>query len=356
MYVCEFLFAGNLGKFATALNLNSGHLYMSLYASSRVTANMLAQIVARTNVRAEWLLTGAGPMFVTDANRVETSFVLPTELQSVFPVFDEAVTGTPVKKKKTKAARRVFPNNSIGAARAIHRCRMSGQPVVFFLGADALAKPKVQYAAHTIFDRGYCTSVAMTSGCVPHEFTAEFDASFAVRSAALHGVGLGEGLSRWVETEKKVTSFFAHPDSFKKPITVHAELGESVLHFRPALRGAEMGAAWGAAAYVDHLVFAEQVRQFSENRGGVFLLLGEPTRGLKLLLTAVEAIRAAVTEKQLVDFTVIQIGGNCKDIQDVVKSQGGQFYAIQGTYAAAVTKLLRACDDVYDGNIPHDTK
>lgn len=317
---------------------------------------MLAQIVARTNVRAEWLLTGAGPMLVTDENRVDPSFELPPIIQSVFPVFNAAVVSAPVKYKKQKTGRSVFANNSIGAAQAIHQCRMTGKPACFFLGADALRHRRVRVAAHTLFARNYFTGVAMTSGCVPYEFQAEFDPSFAVRAAATNGVGIGEGLSRWTAGSKSKTSLFGHELSAQLPITVHAELGEAVSHFRPGLRGAELGAAWGAAAYVDHLIFTEQIRQFGAARGGVFVLLGEPERGLKLLFSAAQAVREAVTSDNLTAFTVIQVGTTTKSTKEEVKRHGGHFYSIPGTYAAAATKLLRACDDVYDGNIPHDTK
>lgn len=317
---------------------------------------MLAQIVACTPVRAEWLLTGAGPMLVTDENRVDPDFQLPAVIQSVFPVFDAAVISTPTKQKKYRRGRSVFANNSIGAAQAIHHCRVTGRPACFFLGADAMQRRPVRRAARTLFARNYFTSVSLTSGCVPYEFAAEFDPSFAVRAAAVNGVGLGEGLCRWTTGSKSATSLFGHALSAKLPITVHTELGEIASHAKPGLRGAELGAAWGAAAYVDHLVFTEQIRHFGAARGGVFTMLGEPARGLKLLFAAIQAIRDTVAADALTEFSVIQVGGDSKNTREEVKRHGGQFYSIQGTYAAAATKLLRACDDVYDGNISHDIK
>ena len=317
---------------------------------------MLAQIVACTNVRAEWLLTGAGPMLVTDENRVDPAFELPLTTQSVFPVFDAAVVSAPVKYKKHRPGRGVFANNSIGAAQAIHYCRITGRPACFFLGADALQYKRVQAISQTLFARNYFTGVAMTAGCIPHEFQPPFDPSFAVRAAATNGVGLGEALNRWTTGSKSETSLFGHPLSTKIPITVHTELGEAALHARPGLRGAELGAAWGAAAYVDQLIFTEQVRQFGAARGGIFVLLGEAARGLKLFFAAAQAAREAVSADDLTEFSVIQVGGEFKITKEEVKRHGGHFYSIPGTYAAAATKLLRACDDVYDGNIPHDTK
>lgn len=336
--------------------MNYRHLYKALYVSSRITANMLAQIVDRTSVRAEWLLTGAGPMLVTAENRVDPGFELSPVIQSVFPVFDAAVVSAPVKHKKTRNRRSNFGNNAIGAAQLIHHCRITGKPACFFLGADALQYSRVRTTAHTLFSRGYFTSVALTAGCIPYEFPHEFDPSFAVRTAAVNGVGLGEGLSRWTTGSKSDTSLFGHALSTKIPITVHAELGETASHAKPGLRGAELGAAWGAASYVDHLIFTEQIRQFGAARGGVLVLLGEAARGLKLLFAAAQAVRDAVSTDGLTEFSVIQVGADSKTTKEEVKRHGGQFYFIRGTYAAAATKLLRACDDVYDGKIPHDTK
>lgn len=295
-------------------------------------------------------------MLVTDENRVDPGLELPTVVQSVFPVFDAAVVSAPLKHKKPRPGRGVFANNSIGAAQAIHHCRMTGKPACFFLGADAFQGSRVRAIAHTLFARNYFTGVAMTAGCVPYEFSPEFDTSFALRAAAVNGVGTGEALCRWTTGSKRETSFFGHALSAKIPITVHTELGETAGHARPGLRGAELGAALGAAAYVDHLIFTEQIRQFGAARGGVFVLLGEAARGLKLLFAAAQAVREAVSVDTLTEFSVVQVGAESKTTKEEVKRHGGHFYSIPGTYAAAATKLLRACDDVYDGNISHDTK
>lgn len=352
-YVCDFLFAGNLSRFSTALGVNYGHLRKALYDRGQVTSKMLAQIVSRTHVRAEWLLTGSGPMMVDVENRVESGFQLPFTLQSVFPVFDAGLLpGTPIAKKKARRPRKRSSDSVLDAAQEIHACRVFGRPVCFFLGADAFAEKRPRLVAQEFVRGTYATSVAVTGGCLPYELAADFDVNFAARSAALHGIGLGEALCRWGDLRKR--GVFARVCNSHVPITVHAELGEVAFHLQPTLRGAEMGAAWGAAAYVDHLVFAEQLREFSAHRGGVCVILGEPARWLRLIDATLTALSAAISDNSFGDFAVIQLGESAHDTQEKVKSHGGHFYHMKGTYGAAAQKLLRACVDVFDGKITHD--
>lgn len=355
-YVCDFLFDSNLARFADALWLNYTHVYLALYVSSRITPSMLAQIVSRTNVRAEWLLTGAGPMLL-DGEDQDVAFRVDGTVNSFFPVFDtQTLPGVPGKPTKPKKARRGFPKTVVGAAQALHSCRVTGKPVCFFLGADAAAHRKAREMSYEFFDKGYVTSMAVSSGCLPFELTKHCDMNFIARSAALNGVGLGEALMRWTASDKKPNSLFHRVFEPARPLTVHTELGETWAHLKSAVRGAEVGAAWGAASYVDCLVFAAHVKLFADRAGGLFVIHGEPTRGARLFLSTITALRAAKLSTPLEHFAVLQIGAAADEIQEQVKSHGGQFYHTPGTYTAAIKDFLHACNAVYDGTISHDNK
>lgn len=315
---------------------------------------MAAQIVSRIGVRAEWLLTGAGPV-MQDEPTPELAALLAPTIRSVFPVFTATSIPGPGQSDRVYAKpKRIFSNNSTGAARVMQGCRIAGKPVCFFLGADALSQHKARADICKILDRKFLTELAFTASAATRELDAPIALNTVVRMAAMNGVGLGEAFSRWAVDSKKNESLFAKALGLKLPITVHAEFGELPAHLEPDIRGTELGAAWGAAAYVDHLVFAEQVRAASGIFAGTFVIVGEPERWCRLLLATVRAVRSAVANEYLNTFHVIQVGSTPHDIQEQVNSHGGHFYHIKGKYTTAVNKLLRACDDVYDGNIPHD--
>lgn len=348
MHVKDAFYSGSVSKFATALNVNLGHLHKALY-DRPPTASMIAQVVARTNIRAEWLLTGAGPMLVTDENRVEPSFELPPALSSVFPLFDTAQATVVDNTMVPSPPRTKTSTSASAAARVVHACRSTGRPACFFLGAEAAARAKAKHLVHELFQRGYCTSFALTGGVLRYELPRKkLDVNFVARAAAINGVGLGEGLSRWTSKVKKNRGLFTAALGTKIPITVHAEIGEHMAHLTPSFRGAELGAIWGAALYTDYLVFTAQVSQFVD-AGGVFIVFGEPDRGARLFMAALQAARAAKAESKAPQFAVINIGPTTEKLQHFVRRRGGHFYHIKGTYTAAMSKFLHACDAAYEG-------
>lgn len=350
IHIKDTFYSGNLSKFATALNVNYRHLQGALYDRGKLTPGILAQIVARTNIRAEWLLTGAGPMLLTEDNRDEPAFELPVALNSVFPVFNTlSVPNTPHKAARP-AVRTKTSNNAVTAARVVYACRSTGRPVCFFLGATVSARPnKMRRLVHELFQCGYCTSFSLTGGALQYELPRKkFDINFVARAAAISGVGLGEAISRWTSKIKKNRGLFTAALGTKIPITVHAEIGEHAGHLKPGLRGAELGAVWGAALYADYLVFVEHVRQFVA-AGGTFIVCGEPDRGVRLFMSTLQTVCAASASNELAQFAIINIGPTTGKLQRFVRRRGGHFYHIKGTYSAAMSKFLHACADVYEG-------
>lgn len=352
-YVCEFFFGGNLAGFASALNLQYRHIYFALRVKSRITPSMLAQIVDKLKVRAEWLLTGVGAMLAGDDAGTQMPFMPAAGVQSVFPLFDTRLLANtkPAVIPERKKAKRAFQNNAAGAARALYICRTTGKVACFFLGADASAAPRVRETVRQLLTQKYFTGVAMTAGSVAQELGSEFDWNTAARAAAAAGIGLGESLGR---TDSAPDTVFSEAVNLKCPITVHAEIGELPEHLVPTY-GTELGTALGAATYVDYLVFVAQLNMFGPQAGGLFIVCGEAERGVRLFLATLAGLRATSPSPPQ-DFAVIQLGGNAEETQEQVKRYGGQFYFVKGSYAAALKAFTRACAGVYEGKILNDNK
>jgi hypothetical protein len=269
-YVCEFLFGGSVYKLSRVLNLNYGHLWKVLFANSRVTVNMLAHVVSCTNVRAEWLLCGVGPMFLKQANPEEAEFKLADSVNSSFTVFDSLsvkndAKGWVVKKPDSVSLDRptVLPPEAVTAARAIHQARVAGKPVSVFLGSDAAQAGCLEFVKEFVA-KDYVTHVGLTGSVVSYDLGPPtkpplFDPNYVARLAALQGLGYGEALGKWACDNKLAPDSLLHGMlNLKRPVTVHVEIGELAEHLLPAIHGAECGASLGAATYVDLLIFAEQ--------------------------------------------------------------------------------------------------
>lgn len=333
--MCETLFSGSATAFSAALRLNHRHVYHMLFYSARITVSMLSQIVACTNVRAEWLLTGTGPMFVDAANQVEQAFTIAPYIRSSFTTFETGpvLLAKPACINLDSTKHRIAGTDVAHAARAIHDCRVTGKPVCFFLGADAFSVPGVFAHVHEFLTRGYVTSLAMTAGCVPADLhitrrPMKLNLNYVARLAAIQGIGMAEALGRALPAiDNKKPCLLASLLNSKTPATVHVELGELAAHLQPGISGAATGAAIGAAAYVDLLVFAEQVRLVGE-AGGMFVVLGETDRGIRLIKETITAVQASFAEKPFAAFHI---------------------FTVAPPYFESSGELLKRCQAVFDG-------
>jgi hypothetical protein len=341
-YVADVLFGGNLKQLAAATNVNYRHLYLCVKFKKTITVRMLAQIAAHTNVQAEWLLLGIGPM-VLGPEQLPASLPItfPATLASSFPVFD-TLTVPAVAKPCKRRANKVPSNDAHTAGTAIYRARLAGKPACFFLGVDGVAACGTKVVRDFMLT-DHVTSLAVTLSAVTAA-APDVDLTAVAKFAAAHGIGYGEAIGRWADDYLMHTCFYA-----RKPLTVQAEIGEIAAHTAPSAHGAELGAAVGAAAYVDLLVMAEQLRQACLPPGGVLVVLGEPHRALRLLHKAVRTLQSCMPDNAA-GGTVVVLGAqqHSKELLASVPS-GWQTVFIDGTYSDAFCKLVSACDAAYIG-------
>lgn len=344
--------------FARALSLDPSHLSQVLAGRFRVTPALLAQVLSRTHVSANWLMWGNGAMMRAAASDDPSALTLPKQLNSSFTLFDTLRATTPPCDAMPPVAADVscaISNEHVAVARAIYTARGADQPVLLFISAPAI-NSGAGIAAIELLRKKYVTAVATTgAGLVADIRMAEtgltHDLNYVARMAANQGLGYGEAVGRWAYSPSAATerSLLRAAYSMGVPATIHVELGEMAGHIYPDGPGAEIGAAFGAATYVDLLVFAEQIRQLCQTQNGVVLFIGDAMRGLQLFIQA----RCALSDKErAVDFHAVLIDRHVQpDFAPYVNSHNGTAHNLSGTFKSNVMTLLNACDGVFSGQI-----
>lgn len=367
-YLCEFLFSGDVSAFAFAIDQDVGVLRQVLYKNRTVSVRLAAQVIRQLNVRPEWLLNGLGPVLLSDTPLAESAgFHFPPACSSSFLLFDPTLAThglAPTMKKMTSSAVSAelsgpqAPHFSL--AIAVHAARSNNAPVLACLSEAAVQAG----AANAICDmvrKKYVTSVALTgAGAVADVAqsrpTAQPDMNLIAKLGAAQGIGYGEAIARWgfspdARREKSVihTAYTA-----AAPVTAHTEVGELAEHLYAAGRGAELGAAVGAASYVDLLVFTEQVRRILAD-GGVVIIVGSATRFFRLLSQAARA--AETTMRETTNFCVGVVDRFfSEDEFTSIAQYGGVGCLFSGSFNGNALNILHACDAVYSGNIPNEFK
>jgi len=344
--------------FARAIELEPTHLGKVFKRQYSVTVQLLAQILSHTQVCSDWLLWGRGPMLRGGEIENPGALVLPRQLNSSFPLFDTLRAATPPCDAMPPVAADVscVPDSAhISAAHAIHSARSHEQPVLLFISAPAVSAG-AGIAAVELLRKKYVTAVSTTgAGLVADIKISErgltHDLNYVARLAANQGLGYGEAVGRWGYSSRaeKQRSLLHSAYSLGVPTTIHVELGEMAGHIYPDGPGAEIGAAFGAATYVDLLIFAEQVRQLCATQNGVVLLIGDAMRGLQLFLQVRNALPAT---ERAANFHAVLIDSHVQtNVADYVNSHNGTTHNILGTFKANVITLLNACDGVFSGQI-----
>lgn len=370
-YIVDYCYGGNKSRFARAIGVDPKVLDYAAKVKSPVNVRLLIHIVMYGPIRAEWLLCGAGPMLVGQSaapKEIPGLLELPTALKTRYPFFDTLTVGVPPAFVTVPEAIAELPDESamsaehIAAAQAIHTARVADKPVVCFLGAQALAAG-AGIVAGAFLTHQYVTGIATTGQGLVRDIRAAHitsppDLNYIARLAANNGIGYGEAIGRWGfdKRDEKHRSIVNAAYRIGVPVTAHIELGEIDQHASTTVRGAELGAAIGAASYTDFLILTEQIRALlSGPVGGVFVVAGEAERGLNLFFRAYAAVKAAgITPTE---FTVIIMGNTHQPhFQEQVRSHGGHYYTLQGNYRANVCHLLEACTAVYSGKIPNDLR
>lgn len=356
--MCARLFDNNVPAFARAIGLESTHLGKVFKRQYGVSAQLLAQVLSHTQVSPDWLLWGKGLMMRGPENESPSALVLPHRLNSSFPVFDTLRAATPPCDAMPPVITDVpcvIKEAHVNAASVIHTARIEDRPVMLFISAAAI-QAGAGITAIELLRKKYVTSVATTgAGLVADIHLAErgltHDLNYVARLAANQGLGYGEAAGRWAYSPRATTkrSLLHSAYTLGVPATVHVELGEMAGHIYPDGPGAEIGAAFGAATYVDFLVFAEQVRQVCQTQSGVVLFIGDAMRGLQLFLQA----RCALSDSERApNFHAVFIDSHVQpSFASYVDSHNGTAHNILGTFKSNVMTLLNACDGVFSGQI-----
>lgn len=357
-YICATLFDNNVPAFARAIALDPSHLSKVLAGRLRITAVFLAQILSHTHVNADWLMWGNGPMLRSPEVDRPGALVLPQRINSSFPVFDTLRAATPpcdlMPHTPLPSTPTVITADHVAAASLIYTARSADQPVMLFISAPAI-HAGAGINAIEMLHKKYITSVATTgAGLVADIHSVErgltHDLNYVARLAANQGIGYGEAAGRWAYSPRanKERSLLHSAYSLGVPATVHVELGEMAGHIYPDGPGAEIGAAFGAATYVDLLVFAEQARQLCQTPAGVLIIVGDAMRGLHLFLQARRALPHTECEK----FHAVLIDSHVPPtFKSYVEENQGTPHKILGTFKSNVMTLLNACDGVFSGQI-----
>jgi hypothetical protein len=363
VYACNLLFNGDAHEFAAAVGVCYRHFYRVLYGHSRLSVSMAAQIVTKTGIRAEWLLSGAGDICSPAA--AGEHLVLPPRMQSSFRLFDAAAhnPGTeffPAELISFADAPVSNLQSYEAAGISIYAAHSNQKPVGFFLGSEIFAAP----AAHIVapfFDARYADFLVLTLAAAAHDIQAThpeqpIDINSVARFAAARGIGYGEalglvGLNRGGDRSK---SLLATVLDKSLPAVVAVEIGELGRHTSTPVRGAETGAAIGAAAYTDLFVYTEQLRNFFGNPGGVMIVAGDCVRGVRLFLARLESLK--LVEPAQSGFTFVLFSKPDDTLQTEIQLRGGHVIFLDPPTITTISQLFQTCNDVYAGKINHERR
>ncbi|MFH1755646.1 MAG: hypothetical protein ABIA59_08065 [Candidatus Latescibacterota bacterium] len=171
------------------------------------------------------------------------------------------------------ALQAIFPSGLAGVSfkrfvKAIQRARDEQKEILWLIGAHVI-KCGLSLYVNSLIDKGYITALATTGAATIHdlelaffgetsedvarelplgrfgmsgETSAHYNAACAL--AGEEGLGLGEGIGRYIEAEKAPNdSFSVFAQAYRKsvPATVHVAFGTDIVHQHPAFPAALVG-------------------------------------------------------------------------------------------------------------------
>lgn len=359
-YLCDILFAGDYHEMALAIGMCYRHLYRILYGHSRLSIRLAGQLVSRLGVRAEWLLCGSGPVFPWPEQSEHFQYM--PRVDSCYYTADShaIVPGTyflpPVQPDTVQALTFADETNIGHAARCLFQARAQQKPVWFFLDAPAFTETTAA-TWRLFFERRYATllTVTLAGACADLAYADEMprpDINTLALTAATHGAGYGETIGRFGfrSDSARKRSVIASVFDMGFPAFVAAEIGEIPNHTNPTMREPELGAAVGAASYVDLLAFSAHVPQFFGDPGGVVVACGNPIRAVDLFISRLPPLRHAYPEQAGVVFILFQPEDSADlTLQETIHQNGGHVIYLPKPTATSIYALLQTCDDVYAG-------
>lgn len=359
-YLLELLFYGDELTAALVLNITPERLRRLLYRRQTIVpAGLVALFVSRLGVRPEWLLFGVGEIFARDPTvDPSAALTLPFALRSRFPLLAPEFGFEPAGLEFCgppgwRAAGEFCDEDAaayISAASAIYSAHAAHKPFGFFLGCDARSQ-NILPTVRELFRAHNCQFLVTTLSAARRDVAAIHSGEGAslLRVAQLSanaGLGYGEGFGRWLfGFEDADTSLLVDLYARQIPAAVLVEFGEAFEHASVPVRGAEVGAATGAAAHVDFLMAAAWFKKFFAATEGVLCVAGEEERGLRFIYK-----QYAMFCRTRVPFTVIVFSQPNRRHEALVAGCGGRVIFLPHDYGPAFTRLLEACANVYAGH------
>lgn len=370
--VCQHLFAGDVSRFAKQFNLRLKRARQIFDGDTTVTVKVVAEILTNSSVRADWLLWGNGSMldYGDTSDPKPGTLVLPDKIHSAFPVFNtmhshpaakefEVAQFIPLTMPRKKNDGVVKKYTEVAAA--IHRCCSHDRPVLFFIGPDAISAG-AGLLVGTMLQKKYVKAVATTGLGLAEDFASAsntVDLNRIAQLAAQQGIGYGEAVGRWgfdPKRSQRERSLLYTAHSLGVPATVHIEIGELPSHLHPAARGAELGAAVGAATYADFLIFTELVNTMRARGGGLVIATGDVIRRSSGLLR--QAANAGTGDASVPDVTFVSIDSRAQQYSDNecedLRLLSDKKHILPGLYRGTVYNLINACDAIFSGKTFYD--
>lgn len=369
-YLCDFVFHGDKHSMALAVGICYRQLARFISGHTRLTIPVACQIVDRLGVRAEWLLTGAGAIF--PASTSDANFAYLSRLQTTYRTFNtlDAIAAYPsacdISDKTPSATLSQLPIASlsdsetfVAVASAMFSARIYQRPVCFFLDADFLSRDVID-TWHSFFREAHANMLVMTqagmfvdAAYVP--VTRPIDVNTFAVMAAQAGAGYAETFcANAARDELNVVrhkSLLLRAADLNCPVFIAAELGEIAAHTNPALRTPELGAAIGAAAYVDMLGFTDQLPRFFGAHGGVFLSAANIIRSGRWLLSRLASLPSSAPR----EFTFVcfadkdQLDASACDVLQRLLHQGIVVHILPQFNAQTFSHLFSSCQITYMG-------
>ena len=248
-----------------------------------------------------------------------------------------------------KSASATAELTAVGAA--VRQARANKRPVIVLIGGHPIKLGLCRFLIDLI-ERGWITHLATNGAGIIHDFelalaggTSEDVAKWiklgqfglwqetsllneAIKEAAAHDEGLGEGVGRYIEEHhfpQRELSIAAACWRTGVPLTSHVTIGGDIVHAMPNCEGI----ALGKTSYTDFLIFAHSIAQLE---GGVFLNIGSAVTGPEVYLKALSMARnvarqagAEIRHFTTAVFDLVELPGNWS-AGPPTKDHAGYFY------------------------------
>ena len=255
--------------------------------------------------------------------------------------------------------------------RAILYARSTSKPILWGLGGHVV-KVGLGPVINDLMQAGFVTGIAMNGSAAIHDFEVALrgttseeveeqisDGRFgmaretgeymntAIEEAARDGIGLGEGVGRFIQQGASRGITFQHPAMsilaeayrLKIPVTVHVAIGTDIIHAHPQASGKSLG----EATYRDFRLFCTMAGELDS--GGVYLNVGSAVVLPEVFLKAVSVVRnlgARLEEFTTANLDFIQ---HYRPTQNVLKrptQNSGQSIALTGHHEIMLPLIAAA--------------